>query len=83
MTKKTYRLTVNLSEEHRPSLEYLSQKLCSSQSAIVGQIIDESLPELFYMVKSAEEKIQTGDDLNPREMALVHALKTVTKFLEK
>ena len=79
---KSIRLTTNISPDHGPTLEYLSEKLGMSKSAIVGQILDESLPELYYMVKNAEEKKQTSDDLTPREMALVKALKTVTKYLE-
>ena len=80
---KLFRLTTNISPEHEPTLDYLSEKLGMSKSAIVGQILDESLPELYYMVKNAEEKKQTGDELTPREKALVHALKAVTKFLEE
>jgi predicted DNA-binding protein len=82
MNKKSFRLTVNLSEDHRPSLEYLSNALGMSQSALAAQILDESLPEVFYMVQSAEKKIHEGSELKPKEIALVQALKTVTKFIE-
>jgi predicted DNA-binding protein len=82
MSEKYFRQSVQIPIEHKPAIEYLCEKTGLSRSALIAQIIDESIPEMYGMFISAERKLSDDGILNPKEHAMIHALKAVTEFLE-
>ena len=80
---KSMRTTITFSAEHDSALNYLSEKLGKSRSAIISDIMDESIPQLFYMVKKAEDTIQKGDTVEAEKIALINSFQSMINFLEK
>lgn len=80
---KTIRQSVTIAAEHGPAIEYLCEKLGKSKSAIISDIVNEALPELYQTVKSFEETVQKGDNVPVKEQMIIKNLKSMIKLLEE
>ena len=79
---KNIRQSVTFSAEHLPAIEYLCDKLGKSRSALVSDIIDEALPQLYETVRQFEKTVQKGDKVSPKELVLAQSLRVMANMLE-